>query len=124
MDSLPILSEESQRRLVLRAAKETAPEVFGRLRQSQPTLAELDKQMRETVLAGLLFIWTLFIPVAALMELIPLWRIRRAISRHGPAWLAEPDAEVAQLIVEGAIRRVLRHLPRSRRREARGVGRE
>jgi hypothetical protein len=124
IDSLPILNEESQRRLVLRAAKECAPEVFKRLRLSQPTFTELDKQMRETVLAGLLFVWTLFIPFAACLELVPLWRIRRAIGRNWSVWLVEADPEVAQLIVEGAIRRVLRDLPRSRRREARGVWRE
>lgn len=124
MDSLPILNDESQRRLVLRAAKECAPELFKRLRVSQPTFAELDKQLRETVLAGLIFVWTLFIPVAACLELVPLWRLRRAIGRNWSAWLVESDPEVAQLLVEGAIRRVLRGLPRSRRREARGVGRE
>jgi hypothetical protein len=124
LPSLPALDEEMQRRLVLQAAREYAPETFKRLRGNQPTFAELEKELRETLWAGILFCWTIFIPIAAWLEAAPLWRIRRGVFRHWENWLDETDPEVTQLIVEGAIRRILRKLPRPRRREARGVSRE
>src|SRR5262245_9116967 len=115
------LSDEDQRRLILRAAREISDDAFAKVCSSQPTLKELENDLSENVWVAVLFFWTLFVSIAAAVEFITLLRIRSAVAANWETWLAEPHAEVEQRIAEGAIRRMLKSLPRSQRKNARQI---
>jgi hypothetical protein len=118
------LEENVQRRLVLQAARECAPDHLRALRAEQPTLAQLDRKMNENFWVGLMLFWTFFGPIAAGAEWLALRRIRQAVRANWAAWTAEPDPECEFWVLEGDVRRIVRRLPWSRRREKQEILRE
>lgn len=121
MSKLEQLDEETQRRLVLRAAREAAPSLLGEMRRHQPTIDDLKQRIRRT--GGSLAASLIGLVVC---PLIPLWvwsknfsrlrdlrAMRRALRRSYSQWLLEPDPEITHWALEGDLQRLLEQLPDS-----------
>jgi len=118
------LDETSQRRLVLQAARSCAADEIGDLREKQLTLSGLDAEIREHGWLLLFFFWFPFASIPIFLGLLPLWRIRNTIRSRWREMLPAPDPECSLWVAEGDIRRILKALPRSQRKQAREVTRE
>jgi len=123
------LTDEDQRRLVLRAAREEAPALLRSLRERPPTLGDLGDRLRSQMLtlAGsfLGLVLCPLIPVFVWMDVLPkiraLRHVRRAVRLNWRSWLREEDPVVAYWLLEGDVRRLISALPRRRRRLARDI---
>src|SRR2546423_9432104 len=102
------LDDETQRRIVLQAAKHVGADVFKGLRRKQPTLREIDSAISTNFWVCFVGGFFLFFPWIVLpLALRPLWRVRQEIRKDGRLLLAAPDAECEHLALAGAIRREL-----------------
>ena len=124
MNSLQQLSDDDQRRVLLQAAKETAADQYDRARKSHWTLEDLDREMRDAAIVAVLLCWTVFVPLIALADIVPLYRLRRRAKENWREWLDNPDPECAYDVVDGAIRKTIRSLSWRQRRQVRPVSRE
>lgn len=122
--SLRTLDEETQRRIILQAAKACGADTFNEFKKKQPTIAELDNELRETFWVGLFFVWTIFLPILLALGSVSEIRVRNMAWANWRQWLTSVDPECSMLVIEGDIRRILRKLPRRNRRQAREITRE
>src|SRR5438128_10030907 len=119
------LDEDTQRRIVLQAAKQSGPDVLRDLRRKQPTLKEVDSEISTNFWVCFIGGFFLFFPWIILPFVVrPLWKVRQAIRKDWRLFLAVPDAECEHLALAGAIRREIKRLPRPLRRSAREIARE
>jgi hypothetical protein len=107
------LDEETQRRLVLRWAKEHSPQMLSLAKKRCPTPAELEKQLREGIICLLIF----FFPLTHI-EALKAYDFRKKLSENWQSWLTEADPDCDQWALEADIRRRLRTLPRKHRQAA------
>jgi hypothetical protein len=119
----PGVDEPAQRRLILRAAKECAPDRVGDFRKHAFTFPGFDAHLREQAWAVALLFWMIF-PLFCVTEIALLWRIRRAVSDNWEVWAAERDPDCEMWALEGEIRRCLKQLPRSCKKQARQIDQE
>lgn len=104
------LDEESQRRLVLRWAKEHSRQTLAQTKKRCPTSADLEKDLREGIICLLIF----FFPLTPI-EALKAYDFRKKLSKNWQTWLSEADPDCEQWALEGEIRRRLRELPRQHR---------
>lgn len=124
MDDLLKLDEETQRRLVLQAAKVCGEDTFKDLQKRQPTVAKLDSDIHTDFWLSAMLCWTFWAPIFCLWEAHSLWKVRRLLRKDWKDLLAQTDRECAHLVLAGDIRRILDRLPRSQRRQKREIARE
>jgi hypothetical protein len=117
------LDAESQQRLVLRAARECDPDRVRSFRARQTTIVELDKEMKDELIAIGLFFWLVF-PLFALIDVVPRCRMRSAMNQNWHQWCEPSDPQIEQWVLVGSVRRVLKSLPRSAWRQSRAVSGE
>ena len=118
-----IADPTEQRRLVLRAVRECAPDEWKEACREQFTFEEVDGKLREYLWFVVFLCWFLF-PLLAFAEIVPWWRVRRALIRNHRQWLAESDPLVTQIVLEGDVRRVFKALPRKHRNQLKSVIKE
>jgi hypothetical protein len=94
------------------------------MKKKQPTLAELDTELREMFWAGVLLVWTFIVPILLALGSSASVRVRNIAWANWRQWLTQVDPECAMLVIEGDIRRILRKLPRQHRKQSREVSRE
>jgi hypothetical protein len=120
----PDLDAESQRRLVLQAVREVCPDELGGYRKKQPTFEEFSRELTQDFWVTLFLIWLPFVSIPMGLDLLARWRVKKALESGWGKWLARPDPECEVWVLEGDIRRLLKQLPRSHKRQRKEIERE
>lgn len=115
------LDEDTQRRLILQVARRFRPGDYPDLRKEQPTVEQINEDIRDSLWMCLILCWTFFAPLFGLIHIAGRLRLRALVRRHYAAILNEPDPDCEFYVAEGAIRRLVRTLPRSHRRQGKVI---
>src|SRR5438876_1073942 len=85
------LDEETQRRLVIQAAKQVGGNVFKEMKKKQPTLLELDSGYSTHLWVFGIGGFLMFFPWLLMpMVVLPLYKVRRAVTENWGRMLASP----------------------------------
>ncbi len=122
MDEILRLDPDTQRRLILQAAKELNADTFRELSTSQPTLDELRSEFNQNLWICIISGIFCFFPWLYLPFLIPPYvRLRSQLRNNWRQYQRQVDPECAHLVLVGDIRRQLGSLPRAERRRLKEV---
>lgn len=118
------LDQASQRRVVLGAARQVAAGEFPKLCKEPKTLDELRKELKEAAWLSLFFCWIPFVPIAVAVWAIPLIKVLLRARRDWRQLLMTADPEIDLWILADDINRIMKQLPKTRRKEAKKIARE
>src|SRR5438105_2285089 len=125
MDEILRLEVDTQRRLILQAAKEIGEDTLNEIREAQPTLGELNSEFNQNLWMCIISGIFCFFPWLVLPFLIPPHvRMRKHLRQNWQRYLRHTDPECAHLVLVGDIRRQMSSLPRGERRRLKEVSAE